>query len=373
MKYNKAISDYTKALELGYPDNELYADRGRAYSNSDQYKEAILDQTHYIELHPDDAGAYDSRAFTYEKSGLFNDAINDYTKVIEMRPKSERTYFERSNVYFEGLNDIENGCADLKEACRLNMCEDFSTRGHHGEKCTSPSVDKELLKAGKNPKEVLVGSGIEFTADEFVKAAKEGRINVVRLFIDAGMDINTQDKLQLRALTTAAFHGHYDIVKYLVEKGADLSVINYGGNNALIEAARSNNTAMAILLIELGVEINALDNQGHTVLYSAETAEMATLLLDNGADIYITSDYQGPLNALVHDNNVAVARVFIENGAPINAKDKFGSTSLNEAARRKKIEMARLLIEHGAELDTKNDWGVSGLEYALNNKGPGYD
>ena len=367
-KFIQAISDYTKALELGYKDNEIYSSRGMAYYMSYQYEKAIIDLTHYIELEPDNPYAYNSRAFIHEKNGRFNEAITDYTKVIEMLPQDQRAYYDRSNAYFNGPNDIEKGCADLKEACRLNECEDFSTRGHHGKKCNSSPVDKELLKAGKNPREVLVGSGIKFTGEEFIKAAEERRMDVVRLFVDAGMDINIDGMGKSKALTTATFNGHYDIVKYLIEKGADLSVTNYGGNNALMEAVRSNKTEIVKLLIKSGIDLNAIDNQRKTVLYSVKTAEMAKLLLDSGANINFTNAYGGPLNSLVHYNNVEVARVFIEHGAPINAIDKYGSTPLNQAASEGKLAIARFLVEHGADIDIKDDEGTSALEYALNNK-----
>ena len=42
-------------------------------------------------------------------------------------------------------------------------------------------------------------------------------------------------------------------------------------------------------------------------------------------------------------------RILIENGADINAKDKFGSTPLEKTVDDKHFETAQLLIDHGAK------------------------
>ena len=51
-KYEEAIADYTKAIELAPKDANNYRARGSAYSNLKKYPEAFADYTKAIELDP---------------------------------------------------------------------------------------------------------------------------------------------------------------------------------------------------------------------------------------------------------------------------------------------------------------------------------
>ena len=63
--------------------------------------------------------------------------------------------------------------------------------------------------------------GIEYTADAFVAAAGSGNLEVVRLFLEAGMPVDT-DRYGDTALHEAAWQGELEVVKYLVGLGARL-------------------------------------------------------------------------------------------------------------------------------------------------------
>ena len=61
-----------------------------------------------------------------------------------------------------------------------------------------------------------------------------------------------------------------DIAKMLIEAGADVNAKNYQGCTALITAARSNNAGVAKLLIANGADIGAKDNFDWTALMYAD-------------------------------------------------------------------------------------------------------
>ena len=58
-----------------------------------------------------------------------------------------------------------------------------------------------------------------------------------------------------------------------------------------------------------------------------------------------------PLHDAAEQNSVDVARLLIERGADIDAKDNNGSTPLHYAAVENSFDVARLLIDSGANTD----------------------
>ena len=64
-QYDKAISDYTKAIEINPRFAEAYYNRGLAYGKKGQYDKAISDYTKAIEINPRFAEAYNNRGDAY--------------------------------------------------------------------------------------------------------------------------------------------------------------------------------------------------------------------------------------------------------------------------------------------------------------------
>ena len=65
------------------------------------------------------------------------------------------------------------------------------------------------------------------------------------------------------------------------------------------------------------------------------------------------------------ENNIAAVRCLIENGADVNAKTKYGYTSLHRAAWKGTTETAALLIENGADVNAKTNNGWAPMDVAI--------
>ncbi len=78
---------------------EFYLKRGEDFSSVHQYDRAIADYTTAIELKPDYAEAYNDRGFAYYLKGDAERAIADYTRAIELRPNYPKAYNSRGVVY----------------------------------------------------------------------------------------------------------------------------------------------------------------------------------------------------------------------------------------------------------------------------------
>ena len=73
--------------------------RGIIYYCSGKYQKAIDNYTKAIELDPEFAFAYFNRGIAYTKSGEYQKAIDDYTKAIELNPEDANVYYTRGIVY----------------------------------------------------------------------------------------------------------------------------------------------------------------------------------------------------------------------------------------------------------------------------------
>ena len=77
--------------------------------------------------------------------------------------------------------------------------------------------------------------GIAYTAAAFIDAARAGNLEVVKLFVEAGMDIDATNNYGVNGVTAlhwAAWDGHLSVVEYLVGQGASLTATDNHGKMA---------------------------------------------------------------------------------------------------------------------------------------------
>ncbi|MGI0479732.1 protein kinase domain-containing protein [Geminocystis sp. CENA526] len=118
-QYEKAIIDYTKAIELDPNYIYAYNNRGVVYENLKEYEKAIMDYTKAIELDPNYKSAYNNRGIVYGQLKEYEKAIMDYTKAIELDPNYTYAYNNRG-VAYENLKEYEKAIMDYTKAIELN-------------------------------------------------------------------------------------------------------------------------------------------------------------------------------------------------------------------------------------------------------------
>ncbi|MBO6267446.1 MAG: tetratricopeptide repeat protein, partial [Synergistaceae bacterium] len=90
----KAIADYTAAIEIASQYADAYCNRGNLYNESGEYEKAIEDYSAVIKIRPKDADAYNNRGVAYYQSGEYEKAAEDFKKARKLNPKNET--FERN-------------------------------------------------------------------------------------------------------------------------------------------------------------------------------------------------------------------------------------------------------------------------------------
>ncbi|PAY15819.1 hypothetical protein CKO51_29785 [Rhodopirellula sp. SM50] len=126
-----------------------------------------------------------------------------------------------------------------------------------------------------------------YSPEAFRVAAHDGKLRVVELCLESGMDVNEADTNGLTPLAMAAYNGHDAIVKLLIKHNATIDARDRTGKTPLIHAASGPAPTTVEILLDAGADINAVDNGEHwTALMMAAAegqAEVVEVLLKRGA------------------------------------------------------------------------------------------
>lgn len=137
-----------------------------------------------------------------------------------------------------------------------------------------------------------------------------------------------------QALAFAVIDGNLDVVKLTLSRGADINAKDKHGWTPLFHAFKQGEMEIARYLLENGAEVNLISVLGTTPLRLASAEgdiDMVKLLLANGADANLTGDPHGnsPLHrAAEASKNVEVVRMLISGGANVNARSRDGKTPI---------------------------------------------
>jgi len=117
-RYDQAISEFSKAIEINPRLAIPYNNRGAAYLSKGEYEQAILDLSKAIEIRPRLALAYSNRGWAYIKEWQYDQAISDFNKTIEIDPRFVEAYFYRAVVYFL-VEEYDKSLLDVIKAQQL--------------------------------------------------------------------------------------------------------------------------------------------------------------------------------------------------------------------------------------------------------------
>jgi tetratricopeptide (TPR) repeat protein len=97
-RYDEAIAEFNKAIEIDPSFADAYYNRGIANSKKGNLDQAISDYTKAIQINPKDSDFYYNRGLAYHKKNDFDQAISDYTKTIQISPDAA-AYYNRALDY----------------------------------------------------------------------------------------------------------------------------------------------------------------------------------------------------------------------------------------------------------------------------------
>lgn len=154
-------------------------------------------------------------------------------------------------------------------------------------------------------------------------------------------------KLHGTALSLAVFVGMALVLIMGSAAGAQTADLDF-----FVEEVRENHIDKVRAFIQSGIDVNARDvfgnNTGLHWAASLGLAEMARLLIDNGADLDIRNeDGDTPLHWAAGEGQKELVVILIAHGADTNARGKNGWTPLRLAEAQSQKEIARILVAAG--------------------------
>ncbi|TRT53867.1 MAG: tetratricopeptide repeat protein, partial [Microcystis aeruginosa Ma_QC_C_20070703_M131] len=129
-KYELALADYNKAIDINPNFAEAYNNRGNLYSNQQKYELALADYNKAIDINPNYANAYYNRGLLYYNQQKYELALSDYSKAIDINPNYANAYYNRG-VLYKDLQKYDLALSDYNKAIDINpnLAEAYNNRG----------------------------------------------------------------------------------------------------------------------------------------------------------------------------------------------------------------------------------------------------
>jgi ankyrin repeat protein/L-ascorbate metabolism protein UlaG (beta-lactamase superfamily) len=201
-------------------------------------------------------------------------------------------------------------------------------------------------------------------------AGLNGSVEVIRMLLDAGAEIDDGDADNSTALHNACIRKHRDAAALLIERGADVNKRDSNCAYALSFAASGGDTAVVRLVLESGADLFHRSNLGVALTHYAALRGLGDLmdrLIANGEDVNVrTASGMTPLMYASHADNVSMVEKLLSHGARVNQGNEHDETALHVAARTGLLDVGRTLIAWGADVNkAQSSWQGTPLFYTL--------
>jgi len=226
----------------------------------------------------------------------------------------------------------------------------------------------------------LIDNGAIFESGEkdkaLVQAAFNGSVEIVKMMIKFGANVNAADKYHRSPLFAAVTSNRFEpeIVQSLTDSGAIWEPQDR--DEALFKAAKAGSLDVIKILITNGADVNLRDkNQSTTILEAVKgskphRAQTVQYLMDHGAKLE-SQEWDEVLLEAAGRGCVEVVNIAIKNGANVNVRDKDQSTPLIEAIFHNggdNTELVKILCSNGADVHLKDRWNESPMSRVKGNR-----
>jgi len=204
-------------------------------------------------------------------------------------------------------------------------------------------------------------------ADEFIKLATQGDENAALAEVKRDVELAAaRNEAGVSVICLAVYHRRGSLAAALASHRADLDIFEATciGDLRRVRELLSGEPGSA----------NSVSPDGFSpVGYGAFFGHVEVLgeLVRRGGDVGAASRNAMKVcpihSAVAHSNHataVELARIVLDAGADVNARQQAGYTALHEAAMNGNVELVEFLLKHGADPALANDEGTKAVDLA---------
>lgn len=206
-------------------------------------------------------------------------------------------------------------------------------------------------------------------------AAYFGHTELVKMYLDEGLDVNHMNGKKDTALLWAARWGHDDTVTLLLDRGADPEIKNDKGSTALYWAIRYQHESTVELLLTKGkANPNTTRKLGLVapiVIAAAYGNIKICQALARHPDTQINLKIRGGDTAIhnaAKEGHLDVVLLLYSKGAYFDEKDEVGDTPMLLAAKNGHVKVVNALLKRNADINARNHEGFDVWYYAIENE-----
>lgn len=198
-------------------------------------------------------------------------------------------------------------------------------------------------------------------------ACWNNNVAAVELLLDRGARMHDAE-MRRNPINTMVSGSSMDVLRLFLKRGFDVNSRSEHLSTVLHYAARFGDVEMTNLLLDEGADIEARDKQGFTPLVCAASASnkaVLRLLIQRGAQLNALTETERPaLDYAILKGDFESCKLLVESGADLNGLNKMGFTPLQLACKLGRPDVIRLLLDHGALVNLKDIMGKTALDYA---------
>jgi len=193
---------------------------------------------------------------------------------------------------------------------------------------------------------------------EFLNAAEQGQLDVLKSCLASGVDINATNRQGRTAITLGSLHKQYDCVEYLIVAGADINKQDETCFNPFLLSCLNNDLALLRLVLPAKPDLNCLSRFGGVGITPASEKGHVDIVreLVTRTEINVNhTNFVGwtpLLEAIVLNDGGAkqqeIVKLLLDHGANPHMTDKYGKKPLELAREKGYLEIVELLIQAGA-------------------------